>query len=139
MWSNLSAETREDHVAVIEGVVAGSYHLQAGLHMETIDVPCGRILVEAALPNAVRIKVYEYDGAFAQLGFEHEDLVIGADGALFADIQELGRAFNQLGSQAVTLLVERGGERIELVTSIVEGGRMTLQDPGGSFGYETRD
>ncbi|QDU84686.1 hypothetical protein Pla163_17980 [Planctomycetes bacterium Pla163] len=139
VWSNLSAETGEDHVAVIEGVVAGSYHLQAGLHMETIDVPCGRILVEAALPNAVRIKVYEDDGAFAQLGFEHEDLVIGADGALFADIQELGRAFNQLGSQAVTLLVERGGERIELVTSIVEGGRMALQDPGGSFGYETRD
>lgn len=139
MWSNLSAETGEDGVAVIEGVVAGAYHLQAGLHMETVDVPCARILVDAALPNAARISVYEDDGAFAQLGFEHEDLIVGADGVLFADIEELGRAFQQLGSQAVTLLIERGGERIDLVTAIVEGWELALQNPGGSIAYETRD
>jgi|GEM_PF-3184569 len=125
--------------ARFDSVLEGRYQLRAGMHAEQIEVPCGTITVDAKLPNAIRVSVYEEDGPLANLGFADGDVVFGIDGVAFAGMEEVRLALRELGSEALTLMVDRDGEVIELVTEVTGTSALGGVDLGGAVGFVTRD
>lgn len=139
-WFNSLDATIDDTLhARFENVVAGTYTLRAGDHTQEIEVPCGTVTVEARPPNAIRVSVYMDDGPLAEIGFENGDLIVGLDGVLFEDLSTAAAALMELGQSEMTLLIDRDGERSDLVTASIGRRLSTGGNLGGTFEYVSRD
>lgn len=137
--SRLSAQIDDSNVATFENVLGGTYHLRNEFHSETIEVPCGRITIDARMPDALRVTIYEEDCLLARLGLEDGDLIIGFNGEVFDGIVGMSAAMQNLAAQELTLLVERDGAEIEVVAPGNLGGLPGLQVDGGAIGLATRE
>lgn len=139
-WGGAVMVTLDDQRrAVFENVIAGTYTLISDVHTQEIVVPTGDITIDARLPNALRVAIFEEDGLLAQLGFEDGDVVFGIDGAAFEGMDDLRDAMHDLGAEELVLMVERDGAVIDLATGTTSSNPLNGLEMGGSVGLVSRE
>ena len=126
----LQREIPESGRVVFERLPAGRYRLNvwgggAGGEGMVVSVPDqAEVRYAPQAQDALAVSIEEETGTLAVTGLRDGDLVIGADGVEFADIQEAYRAVTD-AQKGRRLLVVRGGARLEI--ALAAG---ALADPG---------
>jgi len=116
----LSVELDDDGLAVFAEMPAGDYALTSGggvgsLRM-LVTIPSDELVFVPLAVNCLRVVITDNTGDYAKLGLLTGDLIIGVDGVEFdgTPAQSIFGELYRSKSASLRLLVERGGERLEL-------------------------
>jgi hypothetical protein len=116
-------------------VAPGTYTVRgAGTESMLVEAPASTpIAFVAEAVNVLRVVVRDPAGALAKAGLASDDRIVALDGLEFSGRQQLDFVRQSLKGEQVTLTVQRGNERFEIVLArkLLDGGATA----GGSF-YE---
>jgi len=107
--------------AAFLGVPAGEYTVQQ--YDMTGEAAIMRVTVPGAnevrfqpMPvNAMRVSIYETEGAMAKAGFQDGDVVVGINGTEFTDLKQFQMLFMMsMGAKEMTMNILRGGARVDV-------------------------
>ena len=103
----------ENGVALFEDLPAGSYDLRSSnpTGRMAIEVPCGDVVFEAQVQNALLVTIHDESGAMAKAGLRTGDLIVGIDGLEFENESDLAVLY---GRSDCRLRLLRGGRPLEL-------------------------
>ena len=110
MRAELDAEKR----VLFPEVAAGHYTLQCWspyAQME-IDVPCGVVIFQPRVVNALRVRILDAAGALATAGLLDDDLIVALDGEEFETEEDVFALYRRKKPLALTVL--RAGQRLDL-------------------------
>lgn len=113
-WNYVQGTFGPDLRARLEGLPAGRYTVQSqeSGRSITVDVPCGEVLLERRVDNALSVSLSSEDGSLYRAGLRPGDHIIGTGGTRAEDVSEIQSLLGQSGS--ITLLVKRGEETLDL-------------------------
>jgi hypothetical protein len=116
----LNVQLDEDSLALFEEMPAGHYMLTTGGGVSTlymrVTIPSDELEFAPIAVDCLRVVIEDDTGDYAKIGLRTGDLIVGVDGVEF-DGTPSRSIFSELyrsKSASLILLVERGGERIEL-------------------------
>jgi hypothetical protein len=130
-----SAEADADGGITFADVVPGTYTVRGpGTESMLVEAPAsGPIAFVAEAVNVLRVVVRDPAGALAKAGLATGDRVVAIDGREFSGRQQLDFIRQSLKGEEVTITVQRGDKRFEVVLArkLLDGNA----EAGGSF-YE---
>ena len=116
----VNVQLDEEGLALFEEMPAGNYMLTTGggvsaLYMR-VTIPSDELEFVPIAANGFRVVISDSTGDYAKIGLLTGDLIIGVDGVEFdgTPAQSIFSELYRSKSASLTLLVERGGERLEL-------------------------
>jgi hypothetical protein len=133
-WNYIQGTFGPDLRARLEGLPAGRYTVQSqeSGRSVTVDVPCGEVLLERRVNNALRVTLSSEEGSFYRAGLRPGDHIVGIGGSRMDDANEIQSQLS--GSGSITLLVQRSDGTVDLTVDRTEtpltGNSSTL---GGSL------
>lgn len=139
-WNYIQGSFGPDLRARLEGLPAGRYTVQSqeSGRSITVDVPCGEVLLERQVNNALRVSLSSEEGSLYRAGLRPGDHIVGIGGSRMDDANEIQSQLG--GSGSITLLVQRSDGTVDLTVDRTEtpltGGSSTL---GGSMRQVTLD
>ena len=103
-------ELGEDQRATFDGVPAGAYSLTLnGSQAIEVTVPCGEVTYDPPKHDCLRVAISDDQGLLYLAGFRVGDEVIGFDGTLLVNAENLWGYWTALGKGEVSFSVVRGG------------------------------
>lgn len=133
-WNYIQGTFGPDLRARLTGLPAGRYTVQSqeSGRSVTVDVPCGEVLLERRVNNALRVTLSSEEGSLYRAGLRPGDHIVGIGGSRMDDAGEIQSQIS--GSGSITLLVQRSDGTVDLTVDRTEtpltGGSSTL---GGSL------
>jgi len=121
-WLTVERRVAEDGRAVFLRLPAGRYKLSQEDAYDTsmlVEIPYAgelRFDPRKKVYNAMRVIITNRAGPLALAGLEDDDLVVGIGGTEFTSQRQMGLLMVQAAARpgATTLLIERGGRRLEI-------------------------
>jgi hypothetical protein len=144
-WPTIERRVGEDGRAVFLRLPAGRYklwredHYDVAMHVELPHAGELRFEPKKRVYDAMRVFIRDRDGMLARAGFRDDDLVIGVGGTEFENQRQMQLLMVQAAAKpgAATLLVQRGGRRLELkvdLQALIAAG----EDAGGGLAPASR-
>jgi hypothetical protein len=117
--SQRTAEADADGGVTFVDVVPGKYTVRGpGTDSMLVEAPAsGPIAFVAEAVNVLRVVVRDPAGALAKAGLATDDRIVAIDGQEFSGRQQLDFIRQSLKGEEVTLTVQRGDKRFEVVVS----------------------